>query len=257
MKNENPTILSTTDYDSMIFYDFNRKIDSVHLRRLIQSITRKNLLYLSPVLLSDKMEVIDGQHRIEAAKALKVPIYYIVANDFDHEDIIALNNAKKTWTTEDFFNFFYIKGERAFQITKDLMDKHNISLYTSLIVLSGNGKMNLKELRGGVIDVSQSSAADVIVSCIKDYKPYFRDNVEMENREFVRCIRKLYLNEYNDSFIKKDSADITYDHNSIIKILKENPILKIGLEYVNKKGNISISGEFAFLYQIMDIQKMG
>ena len=46
----------------------NRPINKNHLDRLILSMKKKYLI--SPILVNEKMEVIDGQHRLQAQKEL-------------------------------------------------------------------------------------------------------------------------------------------------------------------------------------------
>jgi hypothetical protein len=49
-----------------------------------------------------KAPIIDGQHRFEVRKALKLPIYYIQSLDLSPEDTAFINKAMKKWTIKDF-----------------------------------------------------------------------------------------------------------------------------------------------------------
>ena len=84
-------IQKTKDYEMFKFRDDNRPLSQPHLKALIDSIKSKNLLEMRPIQVNAQFEVIDGQHRIAAAKALGVDIYYQVEESLNPEDIIRLN----------------------------------------------------------------------------------------------------------------------------------------------------------------------
>lgn len=65
----------TKNYSLFKKYAKNRDIDGRHVEKLIASIKTANLLDCEPILVNEKMEVIDGQHRLEAAKSLNLDIY--------------------------------------------------------------------------------------------------------------------------------------------------------------------------------------
>ena len=66
----------TTDYDIFKQLLGNREINYNHVRRLIKSMQEEYLIV--PIQVNEKMEVIDGQHRIAACKELGFPIYYMI-----------------------------------------------------------------------------------------------------------------------------------------------------------------------------------
>ncbi len=49
-----------------------------------------------------KAPIIDGQHRFNVRKTLKLPIYYIQSLDLTPEDTAFINKAMKKWTNKDF-----------------------------------------------------------------------------------------------------------------------------------------------------------
>ena len=52
------------------------------------------------------MHIIDGQHRLEAAKKLGFPIFYEVQQDLKHEDMFILNKNQKNWGAKDYINYY-------------------------------------------------------------------------------------------------------------------------------------------------------
>ena len=75
-----------------------------------------------PILVNENKSIIDGQHRLQAAKELKIPITYIISNESSEENIDQLQISKK-WTAFDFCNRNALRGnkdcQKAIQIAED------------------------------------------------------------------------------------------------------------------------------------------
>jgi len=67
-------IFYTTDYSKFNTLAGNRQVNIAHVKKLESSFDEEYLI--SPILVNEKFQIIDGQHRFEAAKNLKLPIYY-------------------------------------------------------------------------------------------------------------------------------------------------------------------------------------
>lgn len=90
-----PQIKYTSNYSRFKHLNGNRNIVEPHLRRLIKSIQENGWLENSPVLVNQKYEIIDGQHRFEACKTLGLPIEYMVVYDEDLSTCIVRNNTAR------------------------------------------------------------------------------------------------------------------------------------------------------------------
>jgi len=101
-------IKKTKDYDKFHFMCGNRGIDPRALNSLKIGIQSNNLLYCNPILVSKEYGVIDGQHRLEAAKALNIEVYFICINKTDEEStgLLAKIQFKKQWGMVDFLKFY-------------------------------------------------------------------------------------------------------------------------------------------------------
>lgn len=118
---KSPKIIHTTEYGIFLRYKSNRDINKHHLAKLCKSIQRKNLLHLFPIVVNENMDVIDGQHRLEAAKTLSVPIYFVVDKEVSKADIAIVNNSRKQWSGRDYINFYASEGEEAYLCLKELL----------------------------------------------------------------------------------------------------------------------------------------
>lgn len=152
-------IYVTKDYSSFRSIVSNREVNKGHVKKLAQSIRKKNLLFIRPVIVNDRMEIIDGQHRVAACEMLGEQVHYIKVN-LTKEDIAVLNTAQKNWTMMDFINFYAIEGRKEYREFCKLINKYPLMSVTTLMRLCGNSK----NVRQGQINISNISRARQI-SC--------------------------------------------------------------------------------------------
>ena len=59
-----PVIQRTNKYDLFKRIESNREVNPAHLKKIEKSISEKNFLHLYPIIVNERMEIIDGQHRL-------------------------------------------------------------------------------------------------------------------------------------------------------------------------------------------------
>jgi len=142
-------IKKTKDYDLFTFRDDNReKIDQNHITKLMESIKSRNLLELRPIVVNDKMEVIDGQHRLMAARNLGVDIFYQQEEKLEATDIIKMN-ISKSWGINDYLNFYCHHGYEEYIKLRNFMKKNNINLKVAMSIALGQVHVGFNEFRSG------------------------------------------------------------------------------------------------------------
>lgn len=102
-------VFVTDDHDQFKSIVGNRKLNVLHLKRLKHSINVNGNL-LMPIIVNEKMEVIDGQHRLQCLKELGLSVYYIVREGYGRYEVRVLNENSKTWNAEDHMNGFCDEG---------------------------------------------------------------------------------------------------------------------------------------------------
>ncbi|MBF9222525.1 ParB N-terminal domain-containing protein [Hymenobacter ruricola] len=75
----------------------NRMVDQRHVRKLVAQIAKENLLHIKPLDVTANLGVIDGQHRLAAARLLGLPIFYRVSSELGGQHIASLNTTSKNW----------------------------------------------------------------------------------------------------------------------------------------------------------------
>ncbi len=98
-----PIIEVTKDFNQFNQLKGNRAVKPEHIRALMRSFTEfPGMRAAKPVLLNEKMEVIDGQHRIQAAIRLGLEIYYMIVPGLTITDARILNALQRSWSFLDY-----------------------------------------------------------------------------------------------------------------------------------------------------------
>ena len=94
-------VLVTRDYGVFNLIVGNRIVNQRHVNTIKKSLDDHQVK--SPIIVNTKMEVIDGQHRLEACRQAGLPVYYIVIEDsLNTIEIQRLNTTHKNWTVGDY-----------------------------------------------------------------------------------------------------------------------------------------------------------
>lgn len=142
-------IKKTKEYGKFKFREDNReKISTEHVNILIDSIKQRNLLQYRPIEVNEHYEVINGQHRLLAAKALDVEIYYEVNQDIKPDDMILLN-LSKSWTSSDYLNYYCKHESKQYVLLNEFCKKYNLSLKVALVLTMGHTNYSYNAFKMG------------------------------------------------------------------------------------------------------------
>jgi hypothetical protein len=94
------------------------------------------------------MEVMDGQHRLMAAKALGVDIYYQIEKSLKPIDIITLNISKR-WMMTDYLNYYCKNGHIEYQKLEKFMKENQITIKVALNICMGGSIVRREGFRLG------------------------------------------------------------------------------------------------------------
>lgn len=164
-------ILKTNDYSLFKSIMANREIDEKHVNRLAKSIARKNLLYIRPLIVNEKMQIIDGQHRLAAAKQIKATVHYIKVDGLTKSDISVINTAQKNWTRSDFINFYAMDGNAAYKQLAAFIDKYYWLSPSVIIAISCDGRLH--ELKEGKIKIKDAKASERTFQWLRELEARF------------------------------------------------------------------------------------
>lgn len=134
----NVRVEETKDYDQFVNLHGNRKLDKTHVKRLIQKMTTEgNLTEIFPIVVNEKMEVIDGQHRLEALRQLEWPVFYELKKGLNIDTVQALNTGTRNWTWFDYAFSFAEQGNENYQRFLNMWDYFDLP-YTIVLHFCGS-----------------------------------------------------------------------------------------------------------------------
>ncbi len=219
-------VYATTDYSLFKKLSGNRILNKLHVERLKTSF--KNVYLLAPIIVNEAYEVIDGQHRLEAASSLNLPINFIVVNGYGLKEVQVLNTNMSNWKKEDYLNAYCDLGYPAYlSMRKFMIDfpDFGVGVAEQLITNSVGGANNsgivsaiidgkevgkVKQFQEGRLKISNLELAYDNANKVLDFKEYY----EGYNRNtFVAALIGLV------GIFKNPN----YDHAKMISKLKGNP----------------------------------
>lgn len=193
-------VYTTTDYEKFKPLAANRPVNKVHVRRIRDSLYLKRLV--CPIIVNEKLEIIDGQHRYSALKEAMMPIDYIIVNGYGIYEVQVLNTNMKNWSQIDYLNAFCEMGVPSYLLLKKFLTLYpHFSIKSAGVIIRGsyeNSKKvdkNLTGTKSGSIKLRPFEEGDFEfpnfeIACerantvmeFKDIYPYF------SNDKFIRSV---------------------------------------------------------------------
>jgi hypothetical protein len=213
-------VYQTSDYGQFKILFGNRNTNELHVKRLIQSFKTRYLF--SPILVNEKMQIIDGQHRFLACKELSLPINYIVARGYGLEEVQILNTNNSNWTKHDYLKAYCDLGVKTYGELKQFMiDFPDFSIGTCIYLITNSAG-----------DVKKQTTIDKLVVRMKDFeegKLVIPDlALSYKNANKIMLLKGLYEGYNRGVFVRaligifKNPA---YKHDNFISRVKKTPTM--------------------------------
>lgn len=209
-------IFKTFDYDKFVIMNDNRIVNALHVKRLVESF--KQELLLCPIIVNELFEVIDGQHRLNAAMESGMPVYYYIVKGYGAEQVKKLNTNQKNWTKQDYLNSYASNQVQPYVLFKKFMaDFPDFGFQGVERILSGLSNVKQENVAGlrstskyfeeGKFFIPNLKKSYNNANKLLDFKPYYKN---FNRGVFVSCMLPLF-----DSKV--------YNHDEMIKKLKLYP----------------------------------
>ena len=98
----------TSDYSLFSRHPSLRPLRQVD--RLRDYMQQRNLLQYYPIIVNEQFEIIDGQRRYQAAKELRLPIYFLVSGNFSVWMATVAGGTRKSWSIDDYASSYAKQG---------------------------------------------------------------------------------------------------------------------------------------------------
>lgn len=113
-------VLETTNYSRFKKLTGNRGVATSRVNAIGKSIDENGWI-CNPILVNEKMEIIDGQGRFEALRARNMPIQYVIAYGTTVDECRALNVRQINWSTKDFVKSYADMGNISYKYLCELL----------------------------------------------------------------------------------------------------------------------------------------
>lgn len=195
---------STTEYTRFKRIVGNRPLRKAHVRNLVTAISKDaTTIRYNPILVNDKMEVIDGEHRLAAIKQLGMPVYYIQEPDLTLENVINLNSGTKAWTPTDFAESYKERGNENYAIYLDFKKEFGFNHDILLRYLSLDNPITGDMFRQGKLKVGNVKKSLQLCNDLQEVGQYYD---RFNNRSFALGFYMLWKNK-------------SYDHKRMVQKL--------------------------------------
>lgn len=187
-------IRKTYDYDQFKTIVGNRQRSQTHLKNLAASIGQTNLMEYQPIVVNEKFEVIDGQHRLAVAKQNNIPVYFVVVDGATLADVQLLNSNLKPWSMQDYLESHIATGNDDYKMLKDFAGHYGLSLSVSMTLLSGTSLKPhdlIQKFKDGQFKVVNLKRAIETADKLLELKPYTEGDT-WKAREFITALHMVY-----------------------------------------------------------------
>ena len=188
----------------------NRNISKSQVKKLYDSFNEyPDIALATPIIVNSDMAIIDGQHRFEALKKLKLPINYIVFPKLKLSDVQVLNSSTKTWNPTDYARSFAELGNKNYKIYLDYKKKYGLSHHVLIMILTmatNSGGSTVKTFRTGKFKVGDLVVAERLASQLQDIKNIYSRG---DSRVFAVAFKRIATNPQ-------------YDHNRMMTKIREH-----------------------------------
>jgi hypothetical protein len=203
MKETKIKIYQTENYSAFRFINGNRPVKQLNVRKIVTAYKSGiDLFKYNPILIDRNFVIYDGQHRFEACKSLKIPVYYIYIDPIDLPKLVLLNDAQMKWDIEAFTMSFIKQGLKDYQTVMDFSKRHKFSISLSAEVLKQKQPHMGKEYITGFYKIGNVFKAEDIANQVHQLR---KIDKKMDARVIVRALIELSHNDNFDfhRFLKK------------------------------------------------------
>lgn len=204
----NSRVKVTKEYTRFSTLVSNRETSRSHINNLKTAIAKNpEILQVQPILVNEKLQIIDGQHRFQAAAELGLPISYTQVDGIGIEVARAMNILQRKWDPLDFAKSYAITGNRFYEeylkLREDYPFSHNVTLtYIAGAQISG---INAK-FRRGELEVNDLEGTRKKLDWLEEIK----NNVQVPmSQAFANALVTVFRSE-------------KYDHERMLAKLKDN-----------------------------------
>lgn len=154
-KEKTYSVYVTKDYSIFKRLIGNRDIPESRISKIVESIQTIGWVH-NPIIVNEKMEVIDGQGRLTALQRLKMPIEYIIAEGAGNKECIYMNMNMVNWKLPDFIKSYAEQGNENYQRLLSLMQRYangNLDIISTAVYRLSKSKH--RDIKQGTLQLTE------------------------------------------------------------------------------------------------------
>lgn len=146
----------TTNYDQFVILEDNRDVVEGHVDNLAKE---GNVTATQPIIVNERMEIIDGQHRFDGCKENGWPVYFIKREGLTIGTARKMNILQRSWRMEDFEKSYAADGNINYRKFRDLREEYGLAGTIVLIAIyNGNIRGKNELFRLGELEIDDEAA---------------------------------------------------------------------------------------------------
>lgn len=209
-------IKCSKDYGLFHSYGPQRELIPNLVAKITRSMKKRGFSPTKPITVNKFMEIVDGQHRFQAAKNLGLPIYYMQDNDVTVDDVREMALAQAPWNIADYVSSQIRQGNECFARLAVLRDRSRCSWNTFLAgVFSDNNKAVIEDIKAGrfVLTETRTAMIEEFLAKFALFQDAFPQG--FNHRQFViACARMFGHPQYNHAQM---TARMEYQSTKMVK----------------------------------------
>lgn len=160
-------VYKTSDLSIFKFSKFNRTV--LLSAKMIEQ-AKEGLI--NPIIVNEYYVVIDGQHRLTAAKKAGVPIEYIIKPGLDEKDIVRMNTVQKPWSLKNHIEAWANQGDSEYQALAEIVKTKvaDVTAITEIALDSINGAQTRKIIEKGKFKFHNQGVTNEFFDMYRDFK---------------------------------------------------------------------------------------
>ena len=155
METEAYKVYTTKDYSIFRRLVGNRDIPESRISKIVESIQTIGWVR-NPIIVNEKMEVIDGQGRLTALQRLGMPVEYVIAEGVGNKECIYMNMNMVNWKLPDFIKSYAEQGNTNYQRLLALMEKYvggNLDIISTAVYRLSKSKH--RDIKQGTLQLTE------------------------------------------------------------------------------------------------------
>lgn len=196
-------IYLTTDFDDFKYISGNRTEIESRRKKIEKSVAMVGYIP-APIIVNEKMEIIDGQARFDFCKKTDTPIAYTIIEGLTIDDCIAMNVSSTNWQIRDYIQSYAGRDLPAYVLAEKFISESPYTLNPTMWALMGTETTNSSsKIKEGTLDISKEDYERG--KNILSYWRRFDDIATNRRTEFLEAIGYCYLLPCvdNDTLVKK------------------------------------------------------